>query len=67
MEAVETVTPLRPGLDTARAIDGLWALIGGHPVALLVEQRGWGQDEVRRWIEDVVVAVLLGPRTADPS
>ena len=36
-----------------------------HPVALLVEQRGWG-EEVRRWIEDVFVAVLLGLEPDSP-
>jgi AcrR family transcriptional regulator len=66
VEAVEAVAPLRPGLDTDRATDSLWALIGWHPVALLVEQRGWGQPEIQRWIEDVFVAILLGPEP-DPS
>ena len=32
---------------------------------LLVEQRGWG-EEVRRWIEDVFVAVLLGLEPDSP-
>lgn len=67
VEAVQAVTPLRPGLDAERATDSLWALIGWHPVALLVEQRGWGPEEIRRWIEDVFVVVLLGPGTAAPS
>lgn len=60
VEAVEAVAPLRPGLDTDRATDSLWALMTWHPVALLVEERGWGEEEVRRWIEDLVAALLLG-------
>jgi TetR/AcrR family transcriptional regulator, regulator of autoinduction and epiphytic fitness len=60
VEAVETVSPLRRAMDTDRATDTLWALIGWHPVALLVERRGWGQEEMQQWIEDVFVAVLLG-------
>jgi AcrR family transcriptional regulator len=66
VEAVEAVAPLRSGLDPDRATDSLWALIGWHPVALLVEQRGWGEHEIQRWIEDVFVAILLGPEP-DPS
>lgn len=66
VEAVEAVSPLRSGLDTDRATDSLWALIGWHPVALLVEQRGWGAHEIQRWIEDIFVAILLGPEP-DPS
>jgi len=60
VEAVEAVAPLRAGLDTDRATDSLWALIGWHPVALLVEERGWDEEDLRRWIEDVFVALLLG-------
>lgn len=59
VEAVEAVTQLRSGLDTDRATDTLWALIGWHPVALLVEQRGWTADQVQSWIEDTFVALLL--------
>jgi hypothetical protein len=60
VEAVERVAPLRAGLDIDRATDTLWALIGWHPVALLVEQRGWGLQEIQPWIEDLFVAILLG-------
>jgi len=60
IEAVEAVTPLRAGLDADRAADTMWALIGWHPVALLVEQRGWTEREVQDWMEDIFVAVLLG-------
>jgi len=60
VEAVEAVAPLRPGLDTDRATDSLWALMTWHPVALLVEERGWGEEEIREWIEDLFAAVLLG-------
>jgi hypothetical protein len=36
-------------------------LLDRHPIALLVEQCGWGEQENQRWIEDVVVAILLDP------
>ncbi|MCA1481347.1 TetR family transcriptional regulator C-terminal domain-containing protein [Bradyrhizobium sp. NBAIM08] len=61
VEAVESAGALRPGLDPGRAADSLWALVGWHPVALLVEQGGWSREEVERWIEDLFVTVLLGP------
>jgi AcrR family transcriptional regulator len=60
VEAVEEAGPLRSGLDTDRATDTLWALIGWHPVALLVEQRGWNERDIQAWIEDIFVAILLG-------
>lgn len=60
VQAVEAVAPLRPGLDIDRATDSLWALMTWHPVALLVEERGWDEAGIRRWIEDTVVAVLVG-------
>ena len=61
--AVRSVAPLRPGLDAEQAVDTLWALVGWHPVALLVELRGWGPEEVRRWLEDTVTALLFGAGT----
>jgi AcrR family transcriptional regulator len=57
--AAEGVTSLRPGLDTERATDTLWALIGWHPVALLVEERGWTPEDIQSWIEDLLTVVLL--------
>jgi AcrR family transcriptional regulator len=49
---------LRPGLSVERATDTLWALVGWHPVALLVEERGWGRTQLTRWLEDVFVALV---------
>lgn len=60
VRAVADVGGLRPGLSAEQATDTLWALISWHPVALLVEERGWGQAQLTRWLEDVFVA-LLGP------
>lgn len=54
--------PLPEGLDTQLAADTLWSLVGWHPVSLLVEQRSWGEAQVTRWVEDVFVAVLVGPQ-----
>lgn len=63
IETVEKSASLRPGLDIERATDTIWALLGWHPVALLVEERGWGQDEIEDWIEEVFTAVLFHGRT----
>lgn len=62
--AVEQASGLRAGLDTERATDIVWALIGWHPVALLVEERGWTSEEIQQWIEDLLTVILL---EADPD
>jgi hypothetical protein len=38
----------------------VWALLGWHPVALLVEERGYTGAQLRRWLEDVFAALLTG-------
>ena len=52
-------------MDIDRATDTLWALIGWHPIALLVEQRGWTEEQIQSWIEDIFVAILV-ERKAEP-
>jgi AcrR family transcriptional regulator len=66
VQAVAEVAPLRTGLDTERATDTVWALIGWHPVALLVEERGWGLEDLQAWIEDIITVLLLSP-TSDET
>ena len=61
VRSVEKGSGLRPGLDAERATDVLWALIGWHPVALLVEERGWTSQQIQQWIEELVTLILLGP------
>ncbi len=61
VDAVRAVAPLRPGLTPERATDTLWATLTWHPVALLVEERGWTQADVAAWLRDVLTAVRLGP------
>ncbi len=61
VRSVEKESGLRPGLDTERATDVLWALIGWHPVALLVEERGWTSGQIQLWIEELLTLILLGP------
>jgi AcrR family transcriptional regulator len=66
VRAVADAGGLRPGLSVERATDTLWALLGWHPVALLVEERGWGQTQLTRWLEETFMA-LLGPPRHDAS
>ena len=48
---VAALPALRPGLTRERATETIWALITWHPVALLVEERGWTQEELTDWLE----------------
>lgn len=58
VRAVADAGGLRSGLSVERATDTLWALVSWHPVALLVEERGWNQAQLTSWLEDVFVALL---------
>ena len=58
VRAVADAGGLRPGLTVERATDTLWALVGWHPVALLIEERGWAEEQLTEWLEDVLVALL---------
>ncbi|WP_322919435.1 TetR/AcrR family transcriptional regulator [Nocardioides renjunii] len=60
VEAFEQTSQLRPGLDTDTATDTVWALIGWHPVALLVEELGYDRPRIERWLEDTITALLIG-------
>lgn len=60
VRAVADAGGLRPGLSVERATDTLWTLLGWHAVALLVEERGWDEERVGEWMEEVLGA-LLGP------
>ena len=61
VRALAGVGGLRPGLSVDRATDTLWALLGWHPVALLVEERGYSHRQITRWLEDAFVD-LVAPR-----
>lgn len=65
--AVEQGPGLRPGLDSERATDVIWALIGWHPVALLVEQRAWTLEQIEHWLEDLLSLILLGSDPGPPG
>lgn len=60
--AYQKHAPLPEGLDTQLAADTLWGLVSWHPVSLLVEQRSWSEAQVTRWVEDMFVAILVGPQ-----
>jgi AcrR family transcriptional regulator len=53
---------LRPGLDPARAVDLLWALIAPELYLLLVIERDWSPDEYESWLATAIAdALLAGP------
>jgi hypothetical protein len=51
-------SPLRPGLTEERATATLWALFTWHPVALLVEERGWTSEQLTGWLEDLFTTLV---------
>lgn len=50
---------LRAGTDVDRAADVLLVLCSPHAHSLLCDERGWGVDEYRAWLEDAVRRTLL--------
>jgi AcrR family transcriptional regulator len=40
------------------AVDAVWALVTWHPVALLVEERGYGEAELTAWLETLLAALF---------
>jgi AcrR family transcriptional regulator len=58
VRAVADAGGLRAGLSVDRATDTLWALVGWHAVALLVEERGYTEAQLGRWLEEVFVSLL---------
>jgi hypothetical protein len=40
------------------AVDTVWALLTWHPVALLVEERGWTEAQVAQWLADLLTTLL---------
>jgi hypothetical protein len=38
--------------------EAFWALVTWHPVALLVEERGWTAEQLTDWLEDLFTTLL---------
>ena len=55
---VAALPALRPGLTRERATETIWALVTWHPVALLVEERGWTAEQLTEWLEDLFTTLL---------
>jgi AcrR family transcriptional regulator len=55
---VAALPALRPGLTRERATETIWALLTWHPVALLVEERGWTQEHLTEWLEDLLTTLV---------
>jgi AcrR family transcriptional regulator len=59
VSTIQGTTPLRPGLDTTRATDIVWAIAGPDIHRLLRDQRRWTADQYRDWLADTIKALLL--------
>ncbi|MEU8894459.1 helix-turn-helix domain-containing protein [Nocardia sp. NPDC048505] len=58
-EALAAKTPLRGGLDAARAADIALAVLAPETYHLLVRERGWTPGEWTAWATDALVRQLL--------
>jgi AcrR family transcriptional regulator len=58
VKAIADSGSLRPGRSVDRATDTLWALVTWHPIAMLVEERGWSKSRIARWIEGLFIDLL---------
>lgn len=56
---------LRPGLTPERAVDAVWTLLAPDLIVRLVEDCGWPDAEVERWLTGQLAAALLGPEPTD--
>jgi AcrR family transcriptional regulator len=52
---------LRPGLPQAKAADIVWSMNSPEFYLLLVEQRGWSDQEYGDWLADAWIRLLLAP------
>jgi len=57
-ELIET-GDMRPGLTRDRVADVIWAMNGPELYTLLVNQRGWSDDELAVWLTDTWSRLLL--------
>lgn len=59
VEGLRERDALRPGLDSAKALDAAYALMSPELHHVLTVDRGWGDDEYERWLADTLCATLL--------
>lgn len=59
-EHLKDLDALRPGLDTAQAVDALWFYFGQNAWASLVGERGWTFDRAEAWLRTCAARDLLG-------
>ena len=50
---------LRPDLAEGHAVDALWVLNDPALYGSLVRDRGWSEDQYRRWLANQMQAALL--------
>jgi AcrR family transcriptional regulator len=56
---------LRPGLSPERAVDAVWTLLAPDLVTRLVDECGWPDADVERWLVEQIGTALLGTTTGD--
>lgn len=59
VEALDRKRALRPGLAAARATDILWTLNNPAVYWLLVDDRGWTDEQHEKWLADTLCSLLL--------
>jgi AcrR family transcriptional regulator len=51
--------PLRPGITAEKAAETVWALTSAEVFTLLQTNRGWSEEEHKRWLADSLTRLLL--------
>ena len=61
VDSIRRVSPLRPGLSRAQAIDVLWTLNSPQVHRQLVRRAGWSPRRYERWLGSTLRDQLLPP------
>lgn len=67
IQALAAKTPLRAGLDEARATDVLWALAASDGYRRLVKDCAWTSDDYQDWLARMLICYLLPPTPTTES
>jgi hypothetical protein len=59
LRRVHETGPLQPDLAEGHAVDSLWVLNDPALYGSLVRDRGWSEDQYRRWLATQMQAALL--------
>ena len=61
VKALDKRKALRAGLSVDRATDILWTLNHPNVYILLLQARGWTEDDYERWLAEITCSELLAP------